>query len=912
MAASHISIRAFNAGEFSPLMEGQTNLDRYPYSLKRLLNTVALIQGPACRRPGTRMVAPAWRNDIPLKSLPFVFSDEQAWKLEFQDGRLRFINDDGLLTYPPQLAEMDSNSGFLAVNDLSFGDLIAAVIGDELFLTGWAGGAPFNNRAVTITAVDGDYYTTDFAYTGAYVKGGTAARVYHITQPYSAFDLTTLRGVQLVDLLYLLSEEKPRKLARYGTYDWRISDVDFVDGPFMSAPGIDIATTLTPSHTGSEIPDMTSPTLPSGVASAATEEVGHPAWHAFDQNRDTYWKSGDNKKGTLAYQFTVAKKAKGYGIALTKALDTGDLYTPEQHAPGSWTFEARNGADPWVILDTQTSYVGYLNLRSRWFTLNNSVAYDQYRIVITSCSLDQDIHPIIAEFQIVESTTITLTASSTVGINKDRGFRESDIGRLVSLKDVDGLWRTVRITAWTDSLHVSAKFTGAPMLTVQPVREWRLGYFSDTTGWPRVGCFQGDRLWLGNVTDFPDLVVASRVGGYENFAQTDEDGTVADDSAIVFPLNAPQVSPITWMTPYNKGILLGTRYGPWSIMPADNQTAISAKTPNAMPSTNRGAAMAEPIRVDNGVLYIDKPRLALRECIYDFGSDNFTTQSMNFYASHMSTSQFAEITFLDEPHSIAMLRRDDGLVAGFTYNKDEKIISWHLHDFGGVVEEVMALPDKSGNYTALWLTVRREIAGVTWRLHERLMGWTNFQTTLDNAWMVDCGLRYQGDPVDQFFGLHFLAQGSVVGLVDGAPVGPLSVAADGSVRLPWAGSNVVLGLGYQSLGEISRIEVQTNLGSAQGEPKRVEKVRLRLWQSGGGQLGRGPTLDVGEEVYAIPNRHPEMVMGQAIPLYTGDTDEIIFPGDYTEDATIIFRQPPEIPLPFNVVAIIFDLNVHAA
>ena len=52
MAITQIPVRAFNAGEFSPLMEGRTDLDRYPYSLKHLLNTVAIIQGPACRRPG--------------------------------------------------------------------------------------------------------------------------------------------------------------------------------------------------------------------------------------------------------------------------------------------------------------------------------------------------------------------------------------------------------------------------------------------------------------------------------------------------------------------------------------------------------------------------------------------------------------------------------------------------------------------------------------------------------------------------------------------------------------------------------------------------------------------------------------------------------------------------------------------
>src|SRR4029079_11035500 len=96
---------------------------------------------------------------------------------------------------------------------------------------------------------------------------------------------------------------------------------------------------------------------------------------------------------------------------------------------------------PWTILDTQIDYIGYINLRSRWFTLANTTAYDQYRLNITATTQNQDIRPIISEFQMSESATVTLTASSTTGINKDKGFRSTDVGRLISLKDVDGLWR---------------------------------------------------------------------------------------------------------------------------------------------------------------------------------------------------------------------------------------------------------------------------------------------------------------------------------------------------------------------------------------------------------------------------------------------------------------------------------------
>lgn len=51
--------------------------------------------------------------------------------------------------------------------------------------------------------------------------------------------------------------------------------------------------------------------------------------------------------------------------------------------------------------------------------------------------------------------SITLTASSTVGINGGQGFLATDVGRLVRLK-LYSLWAWLLITAYTDTTHVTA------------------------------------------------------------------------------------------------------------------------------------------------------------------------------------------------------------------------------------------------------------------------------------------------------------------------------------------------------------------------------------------------------------------------------------------------------------------------
>ena len=45
---------AFNAGEFSPLMFGRVDIDKYKNALSYALNCIFLVQGAQVRRPGSK------------------------------------------------------------------------------------------------------------------------------------------------------------------------------------------------------------------------------------------------------------------------------------------------------------------------------------------------------------------------------------------------------------------------------------------------------------------------------------------------------------------------------------------------------------------------------------------------------------------------------------------------------------------------------------------------------------------------------------------------------------------------------------------------------------------------------------------------------------------------------------------
>lgn len=93
-------IASCNAGEFSPLMLGRSDLKYYKNACRRLRNMIPTPQGPGRRRGGSRYVFPI--RDEANKSwlVRFVFNVEQAYVLEFGDRYIRFYANHGRVMNP--------------------------------------------------------------------------------------------------------------------------------------------------------------------------------------------------------------------------------------------------------------------------------------------------------------------------------------------------------------------------------------------------------------------------------------------------------------------------------------------------------------------------------------------------------------------------------------------------------------------------------------------------------------------------------------------------------------------------------------------------------------------------------------------------------------------------------------------
>lgn len=86
----------FTGGELSPLAMARVDAERYWTSAATMENLIAVPQGPAVRRPGTRFVAATDSNNV-ARLMGFRYSSDDVYVLEFTDHRMRVYREHGLV-----------------------------------------------------------------------------------------------------------------------------------------------------------------------------------------------------------------------------------------------------------------------------------------------------------------------------------------------------------------------------------------------------------------------------------------------------------------------------------------------------------------------------------------------------------------------------------------------------------------------------------------------------------------------------------------------------------------------------------------------------------------------------------------------------------------------------------------------
>lgn len=134
MPSTSPAINSFNAGEFSPLMMGQTDFAKWKSGSKKMLNFIPRSQGPAERRGGTYFVKEVKNSSDRVWLAKFEYNTTQAFILEFGPLYIRFYSNHGVsldgssnpleVTSPYTASDLTNSDGAFGLSMVQSGDVI--------------------------------------------------------------------------------------------------------------------------------------------------------------------------------------------------------------------------------------------------------------------------------------------------------------------------------------------------------------------------------------------------------------------------------------------------------------------------------------------------------------------------------------------------------------------------------------------------------------------------------------------------------------------------------------------------------------------------------------------------------------------------------------------------------------------
>lgn len=513
------------------------------------------------------------------------------------------------------------------------------------------------------------------------------------------------------------------------------------------------------------------------------------------------------------------------------------------------------------------------------------------------------------------STVAVASDVATIETSSSHGF---SAGQLVTLSGLttsmlNGSFYIVSVPSATSftfsftfvgTIATTSDTTGQAYTTVAAgsvsTADWRLGVWSDTTGWPSCSTFYEDRLFFSGAPNYPQRIDGSRSSNYETFSPTAADLTVTDSYAISFSLNSSDVNVVRWMIDDEKGLLIGTVGGEWILRPSSLSEALSATNATAKRSTAFGSADLQAIRAGRATIYIQRAGRKVRELAYVYEVDGFRSPDMTVLSEHVTKGGITVGDYQQEPWSIIWYIRGDGQIVGLTYERDQDVIGWHRHIIGGsfgsgnaIAESVGTIPNPDGTADEAWLIVKRTIDGVTRRYIEYIAPAFDDDTTT-NAFFVDCGLTYTGAGVTTISGLDHL-EGETVSILANGATHPDRTVVNGSITLVRSSTTVHVGLKYNSNAATLNIEAGSQDGTSQGKTKRIHRVTLRLYKTLG--LKYGPNAD---NLDILSFRTAADDLGGPPALFTGDKT-FNWNGFYETEGIVYFRQDQ--PLPFTLLGV---------
>ena len=218
---------------------------------------------------------------------------------------------------------------------------------------------------------------------------------------------------------------------------------------------------------------------------------------------------------------------------------------------------------------------------------------------------------------------------------------------------------------------------------------------------------------------------------------------IRDDDRIEFRVAAREANTIRHIVPLTNLLML-TGSAEWRVTSV-NSDAITPTSISVKPQSYVGANNAQPVIVNNSLVYGAARGGHVRELGYNWQANGFITGDLSLRAPHLFDNfTIVDMSLSKSPIPIVWAVSSSGRLLGLTYVPEQQIGAWHQHDTDGTFESVACVSE--GNDDVTYCVIKRVIDEVVVRYVER-MGTRLFATQRDN-FFVDCGATYNGTNTD--------------------------------------------------------------------------------------------------------------------------------------------------------------------
>ena len=415
-------------------------------------------------------------------------------------------------------------------------------------------------------------------------------------------------------------------------------------------------------------------------------------------------------------------------------------------------------------------------------------------------------------------------------------------------------------------------------------KRWAEGAWSSLRGYPSAVTFFEERIVYAFTKSDQQGIWLSKTGKFENF-----EAGINDDNS--FALRLPTANRGRWLGSLGT-LAAGTAGDEWRIK-APLDESLTPKNWDMKKQTAFGSADIQVIEIGSVMLFTDFVGRKVREFTFKEVDQKYVAPDLTTLAEHITVSGIVSFAHQKNPDSILWCVLDNGSLITLTYEREQNVVAWARMPMDGLVQSVMVIPAPLED--EVWISIVRAIDG------ENKVYIEQFQPRIldirkENAFFVDSGIIYTGPATDTITGLGHLEGRIVRILADGEVLDEQRVVS-GQISLATQAFNVRAGLGYDSKLTPMRLDITTQGGATHGSIKRSSELVISFLDTTGAKYGATDTTLFDIDFEKVGLKNTSKIEG----LFTGDVKVHLDSGFDIDDSIVISQSDP---LPTTVRAII--------